>query len=239
MKTRKLAHGWQYAVYDCGDKVTKVPLSREDMREILLRRDVQYEEGELVALIDRLIMDRKESIAGVQGRGIDRSLVGNPIFKEGGIYLQDKSVTLRDKLNSLAGDIDGRHRVIDEYVRFISECWRRGFSERTYNLTKNNAYNHSGVVLIDFGEITFSKEEVVSDIEDLRWLKSWSFMNDLDPEGREYYRKQMKLYLTLENLDRYWGDAPMSARNLNYNSPYSKTINLSTGMHFLFPLNAQ
>ena len=56
-------------------------------------------------------------------------------------------------------------------------------------------------------EITFSKEDVVSDIEDLRWLKRWSFMNDLDPELREYFRKQMKLNLTLDNLDRYWGEA--------------------------------
>jgi len=207
MKTRRLAKGWQYAVYDCGDKVMKAPLSREEMREALLRRDVQYEEGELEALIDRLIMDREESIARIQGRCIDRSLLGNPIFKEGGIYLQDKSVTLRDKLNELVGDIEGRHRVVDEYVRFIIECWRRGFSERTYNLTKNNAYNYSGVVLIDFGEITFSKEDVVTDIEDVRWLKSWSFMNDLDPELREYYRKQMKLNVTLENLDKYWGEA--------------------------------
>lgn len=121
-------------------------------------------------------------------------------------------MTLRDKLKELGGDIEGRHRVVDEYVRFIIECWRRGFSERTYNLTKNNAYNHSGVVLIDFGEITFSKEDVVSDIEDLRWLKRWSFMNDLDPELREYFRKQMKLYLTLDNLDRYWGEARASPR---------------------------
>ncbi|MCK4318656.1 hypothetical protein KAW53_07835, partial [Candidatus Bathyarchaeota archaeon] len=68
MKTRRLAQGWQYAVFDCGDKVMKAPLSREEMRELLLRRDVQYEEGELEALIDRLIMDRKESIAGVQTR---------------------------------------------------------------------------------------------------------------------------------------------------------------------------
>ncbi len=31
MKTRRLAQGWQYAVYDCGDKVMKAPLSREEM----------------------------------------------------------------------------------------------------------------------------------------------------------------------------------------------------------------
>jgi len=30
MKPRRLAQGWQYAVYDCGDKVMKAPLSRED-----------------------------------------------------------------------------------------------------------------------------------------------------------------------------------------------------------------
>ena len=207
MKTKRLAQGWQYTVFDCGDKVLKIPLSREEMRASLLRRDVQYEEGELEALIDRLIRAREESIAGVLGRSIDRSLLGNPIFKEGGIYLQDKSVTLRDTLNLLAGDIEGRHRVVDEYICFIIECWRSGFSERTYNLTKNNAYNQSGLVLIDFGEITFSKEVVVNDIEDARWLKSWSFMNDLDPEIRDYFRKQIKLNLTLENLDRYWEEA--------------------------------
>ncbi len=200
----KISQGWQYAVFDYGDKVKKVPHSREDIRQLLLRRDVQYEEDALEVLVDRILEYRDESVAGLPETEVDRSLLGDPVFLENGSFLQDKVITLRDKLDELEGDTEGRRLVIDEYIDFIFKCWKNGFSERTYNFTKNNGYGSCGVILIDLGEILFFKEEVADTLKEKRWLKSWSFMNDLDAELREYYEQEMNRKLTLGNLDKYW-----------------------------------
>jgi hypothetical protein len=202
----KIGHGWQYSVFDYGDKVKKVPHSREEMRQILLRRDVQYEEGALEVLVDRILEYRDESFAALQRMDIERSLLGDPVFLEDGSFLQDKVITLRDKLDELEGDTEGRRLVIDEYITFMFKCWKNGFSERTYNFTKNNGYGSCGVILVDLGEILFFKEEVAYTLEEKRWLESWSFLNDLDAELREYYKREMNRKLSLENLEKYWGD---------------------------------
>jgi hypothetical protein len=202
----KVNQGWQYTVYLCGDRVKKVPHSREEIKQILLLREARYKPGELEALVEKLVRDRDESIARLQEMNINRSMLGDPVFLGDGSYYQKRSVTLRDKLDEFDGDVEGRHRIIDEYVGFIIDCWKNGFSERTYNLTKNNAYNSNRVILIDLGEITFSKEDVERDIEGKRWLKSWSFIHDLNPELKEYYKQEMKRNLTKENLEKYWGE---------------------------------
>lgn len=202
----RINQGWQYTVYMSGHRVKKVPHSREKIKQILLRRDTQYKQGELEALVDRIVRERDKSIARLQEMKIDRSMLGDPVFLEDGSFYQNRSVTLRDKLDELNEDIEGRHKIIEEYVKFIIKCWKYGFSERTYNLTKNNAYNSNGVILIDLGEITFSKKDVAKDIKEKRWLKSWSFLNDLDPELKEYYKQETKRSLTTENLEKYWGE---------------------------------
>ena len=98
---------------------------------------------------------------------------------------------------------------IDEYINFIFDCWRNGFSERTYNLTINNGVNSDGkIVLMDFGEITFKKSDVKRAIKTKRWRKSWSFKKDLGKEIRKYYDNRMVEQLTLSNLEKYWREAP-------------------------------
>lgn len=208
----RIKQGWQYTVYMYMHTVKKVPHTREEIKQILLRRDTQYKQGELEALINRIVNDREESIARLQKMKIPRSMLGDPVFLEDGSYYQNRSVTLGDKLDELEGDIEGRHRIIEEYIRFIIRCWKNGLSERTYNLTKNNAYNSNGVILIDLGEITFSKEDVAKDIKEKRWLKSWSFIHDLDLELKEYYKQEMKRNLTTENLEKHWGETTNKKR---------------------------
>jgi len=210
----KIDQGWQYAVYEFGGKVRKIPNSRESIKQILLNRDFKYKKGELERYIDRIIKDRDESIVGVQEKKIDRSLLGNPIFLNNGEYLQDRATTLRDKINEFGDDIKKGRQIIDEYISFIIKCWKNGFSERTYNLTKNNAYNCKGIILIDFGEITFSKEHIADRISKQRWLKSWSYNNDLDSNLRDYYSKQMKKHLTIQKLDKYWQSSKTLKQNI-------------------------
>ncbi|MFP3952153.1 MAG: hypothetical protein ACLFVP_08470 [Candidatus Bathyarchaeia archaeon] len=202
----RVKHGWQYTVYMYGHRVKKIPHTRDEIKQILLRRDTQYEQGELEALIEGIVKDRDEAIARLQEMNIDRSMLGNPVFLEDGSYYQDRAVTLRYKLEELERYIERerQHKIIDEYITFVVRCWKNGFSERTYNLTKNNAYNSNGVILIDLGEITFSKEDIAKDINEKIWLKSWSFLNDLDPELKKYYKQERKRNLTLENLEKYW-----------------------------------
>lgn len=208
MKTNqiKIGQGWQYAVYDYGSLVMKIPHSRDEIEQILLSNGKGHKSKNLSTIIDEMIRSREDSIAGLQERNINPALLGNPVFFDDGSYSQDKAVALRDKLDELEGDIEDSNQLIDNYVNFILECWRNGFSERTYNFTKNHAYNHRGVILIDLGEIDFLRDSVENNIREERWLKSWSFQRELDSELRTHYKKQMKENLTLKNLEIYWGN---------------------------------
>lgn len=62
------------------------------------------------------------------------------------------------------------------------------------------------VILIDFGELTFSRSYVASEIiKEKRWLESWSFNEGIkDSKFREEYKRKMKKRTTLENLEKYW-----------------------------------
>jgi len=211
-----IGQGWQYTVYDLGDRVRKIPHSREETEQILFSRGRKYKEGELEIIVDNIIRSREESIAGLQKRKINQALLGNPIFLDNEIYLQDKAVPLRDKFSEFRENIKEGHQLINEYTQFIFECWKNGFSERTYNFTINNAYNHRGIILIDLGEIAFSKGSIKNNIEEERWLKSWSFQKELDPKLKRYYKKQMKRSLTLENLEKYWMHCPSRDLNLDH-----------------------
>jgi hypothetical protein len=206
---KKIGQGLQFNVYEKGNKVVKTPTSRFQIKLKLLLWTHSYllKPYELKKEIERTIREREEVLQEIQRRKFEPSLMANLIFRENEIE-QDKLIPLGQYLR----DSETAKEKIDEYINFIFDCWKNGFSERTYNLTINNGVNSKrDIVLMDFGEITFRKSYVERAIKIKRWRKSWSFKKDLENDVREYYDKQMLKKLTLSNLNKYWKEA--STRN--------------------------
>jgi len=204
---KKIGQGLQFNVYEKGDNVIKTPTSKSQIKLKLLLWTSSYllKPSKLEKEAKRTIKERKEVLQEIQRRKLELSLMANLIFRENEIE-QDKLIPLGQYL----GDYETAKEKINEYINFIFNCWKNGFSERTYNLTINNGVNPNGnIVLMDFGEITFRKPDVERAIKIKRWRKSWSFKKDLKKEIKKYYDKQMLEKLTLSNLNKYWREAPI------------------------------
>ena len=129
-------------------------------------------------------------------------MLGNPVFLKGIDYEQDKIELLETYLNRIPDE--EAKKVIDRYIENIFESWRQGFSDRVYNFTINNGIDKNGdVILLDFNEITLSKDEVLKRIESKRWLRASSYIR-LNPLHKEYYHQKMESSMTKVNLELFW-----------------------------------
>ncbi len=206
-----LDKGLQFKVYDLGDKVKKVPTNKKEIRETLLKWQPSYREkkNKLEKKVEKTIQERENVIEKLKNRKeeIDFSLLGNPIFKENCI-IQNKVKPLGSIIKEMIqkNNYSELQNIIDKYIDLIQKCWQNGFSERTYNFTINYGMNSKEkVILIDFGELIFSKDHVAEKIKEERWIKSWSFYGEIkDSRFKKEYKKKMKRRLTLENLEKYW-----------------------------------
>ena len=77
----------------------------------------------------------------------------------------------QDRVEILGNCLKGKDakRWVDEYIEFIFECWKNGFSEKTYNFTINHgvALNRK-IVLVDFGELNFTKSKIKGEINSMK-----------------------------------------------------------------------
>jgi len=130
---------------------------------------------------------------------------GNPNFESKGIYTQDKVQTLGAALKN-APEAEAK-KIINGYIDLILLHWQYGISERVFNCTVNNGIGADGaVILLDFGEVSFSKKSVESRIIAKRWLKSFSY-KDFPKEFQDYYGDRLAKKLTTHSLDKLWGAA--------------------------------
>ena len=133
---------------------------------------------------------------------IDLTLIGAPIFLAGIDYEQDK-VEILENILKRSSEAENQ-KIIDMYIENIMECWRNGFSDEVYNFTINSGLDTFGkMILIDFNEVTFSKEDVLRSINSKRWLKSWS-LGQIDSNLKSYYVEQMERKITSNSLEKNW-----------------------------------
>lgn len=200
----RIAQGLQFNVYSKNDdKIIKIPTSNIQilLKLILWEPLYLFKPISLRKTLRKTISDRDESIKNIQKIKLNKELLANPIFRAKEIE-QDKVKVLGKYLKK---DFNEAKQYINKYIESIFQTWSYKFSDRIFNLTINSGIDKTNkVVLIDFGELTFKKEDVIKAINTTRWEKSWSFKKDLNKEVKEYYKKEMKEKITLSNLDRYW-----------------------------------
>lgn len=196
----KIGEGLQYVVYDLGDEVKKVPKSKDEMLEYLKKwhdSEEQAQEG-----VEKGVRRRKKMEQKLESR----SFPVLPDFRfEEGVVFQDKVKVTEDALQEV-DSLEGKKRIIDDYVELVKSCWRFGFHDMSYNFTLNTGFDgERNLLQLDLGDLIFSKQRIKDEIQDKKWLTdSWSYTDYLEDEIKPYYRKRMKEEITVENLDELW-----------------------------------
>ncbi|MEI8129975.1 MAG: hypothetical protein WCG55_00530 [bacterium] len=189
--------GYTYTVYDIGgDRVLK------KMKPAVLQRLLHLSSGNSKKYIEQH-RTRARLLAETCR---DKALIGNPQYEIDGSYTQDRCEVIDTYF--LSHTLEENKKCVDMFIECIFETWKNGFSDIIFNFTRNNGLSHAGkVVLFDFNEITFVKNEVLALIETERWLHCYSFTKDLHAGAlKDYYAQAMATAMTRENLDRYWKD---------------------------------
>ncbi len=130
------------------------------------------------------------------------SIIGNPLFINDTDYKQDKVRELRN-INTL--NEEDFISVINEYTNLLKELWSFGVSDSVFNFSVNCGYNKNNeLILIDFNEMTFYKNEVRTQIINKAWLQRFSYMT-LTKEKQELFNEIFSREITEESLEKYWG----------------------------------
>ncbi len=203
---KKIGSGVEAKVFRLNNRrVLKVPLTHKERLKVLKR---WYPQMSRVRL--NKMAKSSDSEMDYYQRNLVRHVVkkapwllGNPVFLRGHRYTQDKVTVLGEYL--LDHSLAQNKRAVQAYVRCITQQWGYGFYQKVANFTINYGIEKSGrIILIDLGELTFSKEDVARIIREKRWLKSWSYKIMKDERLKAYYAKIMQKNLTLRVLNRLW-----------------------------------
>ena len=206
---RKIGEGYHYSVYDLGNnRVLK--RQKKKWRVLLyilfvncfLPRTVREYKNAL-----RNIEETKYVYKGIQERFADLKLFGHPVFLQGIDYEQDK-VTIFKKALLIETD-ESIKLYIHKYIQSIHKLWRRGCHEKVFNFTINTGIEKDGtIVLIDFNEISFDKEDARKDILNQTWKHRWSYTHLRlllsSREIQDFYQRRMEEELTTEKLESLW-----------------------------------
>jgi hypothetical protein len=199
-----IGQGAQFKVFDVGSQVRKVPNNKPEVLEVLRSWDTKSTNIALEKEANMLINDRTESIEKIRKSKVDLSIIGNPKFLSNGEILQDKVVILGDALER--SEEKEWKKLIDGYIDNIFLQWRYGFADRIFNFTVNNGVTKQGeIVLIDFCEITFDKDRVLSHINYKKWESSAALRWHIkDEKLKQYFLEQMDNRVTKEALEKNW-----------------------------------
>lgn len=202
----KIGSGLQYNVYDLNNgRVLKKTRTRKE-RFIWWSERVSETDEKIEKRCDDAEKDTKESTKRLKKilQQKDYSLCGNPRFLEDSEYEQDKLMPLCKYFSQHS--LEENKKIIDGFIQCTLKIWGLGFADKVFNFTINNGVNKDdNVVLIDLGELIFSKKELIKVIRDKIFLTSWSYGEDIeDKRLQEYYHEQALKFFTLEAVNTFW-----------------------------------
>ncbi len=147
----------------------------------------------------------QQSITGLKARLCDanRQFFGEPVFTNPLSYHQDSAVTLLDYFS--AHLFAENQTIVDAYITHMFAMWSCGIADTVFNFTVNHGVTSSGsVIIVDLGELTFSKETIADLIRERTWERQWSLKTMPDSELKTYILDQMRSRITVANLETRW-----------------------------------
>ncbi len=201
-----IGRGLEYTVYSMTNgRVRKRPNTVAEQNDVLLSWCIDGEKrrNKIIESINNLSEISVELVQEILAAyRIHKSLLGSPVFKKNGSYTQNKIVTLDAYFEN--HNISENEKVVDKYVEFVHHLWMAGMCDGTFKFLENNGINNEGdLVQLDFGEMIFTKEKVISLIESKKWL-SQNFRFIADESLKLYIEERFEQELTLSKLEKFW-----------------------------------
>ncbi len=206
---RKIGEGYYYSVYELSQ--TRVVKKQTGSKSKLIKLILWYAHNPVLLLkkISTLKQSATESIllSKKLAEIADlKEILGNPVFINDFEYQQDKAVPLE----SLSHSKDEKEFLlrVQEYIDANILLWRFGYGEIVYNFTLNAGISAvtDRVILLDFNELTRSKERLIEDIQTKKWstqasmrgLKKWH------PALQHKVQALLESAFTLETVEKTW-----------------------------------
>ena len=199
----KQGGGWQYEVRYRGTKVVKRPKSAVEIAKTVVGCNATYYLPRPMAVLSevrRMRRLRRESVAALKRASVDRSLLAGVRF-DGQRVIQERATPIGERLEAV--DETARRELLDRCIDCLFDCWRQGLCDGSYSFADNYGVLEGRVVLLDVGELHFSKRSVARDVSERPWIGSYTDQW-LSPSDRDYLRSQMGRRVTVDRLDRIW-----------------------------------
>jgi hypothetical protein len=130
-------------------------------------------------------------------------LIGNPSFVNKTNYEQDKVVLLMEYFES--HNLEENKRIVDSYIDLIKTLLLHGVHDHVYKFKNSYGIDKNGkVICIDFNEMTFSKDEVITLAQEERWRTEAQFTKLKEGELKKYLAAKFKETLERDVINDLW-----------------------------------
>jgi len=192
-RKNKIGEGWQYAVYDIGNKqVYKKFHSKWRLFWIITKTIFPFKYNSIWKIPSYVKSSRRramDSFRFLNACHIEKKLIGNFVQKNDLDFVQDKVVPLGQYLDKCSL-LEGK-KVIDDFVALNKIFLQKGFIDKSFNIGKNFGINKSNsVILIDIGELYSDPREIKKQIQNRAWTKHY-VVEHISEELRAYFVQQM------------------------------------------------
>jgi len=199
--------GWQANIEYFKDYVIKTPKTEQEIRETVARYLNSI--GKIEEL-DKRVKDMRDGwIRGkeiILNTKIPLKMLGNVELLEDGRVKQRRCRVLEEVWNELFknGKIAEMESLIDKSLNFILDLWKYGIHETTGKIGYEFGLIGEDIILIDFGELSQKKSTAEKQIAKKYWEKS--IAKYCEKEVAECFNKKASIMLTLDNLNKNWGE---------------------------------
>jgi len=206
-KLKLIGNGVQYFVYDLENgSVLKKKTSFIQKISIYRKWWPDMKWTTCISYALNSTKDTKRARKFVLNNSVVSSLLGCPHYPNKYFrrynFIQKKLVPLDVYIRD--SQLASNKEILKKYVDLVKKTWAYGFSDKIFNFDRNCGVDETeNVILFDFCEITFLKEEVRELIENQYWLRKESY-RDLSEELQLYFKELMSQELTIDNLEKVW-----------------------------------
>jgi hypothetical protein len=202
----KIDSGYQFKVYDKGEHVEKRRRSKIGVFPSIVGFNpfIILKPVELRRKFNSIIEKREKGIKKVEKGFFPEKLIPESYIKDE-VLTQEKVRMVQEEIEE-SGEERSRE-LIDEFVEFTKECWKHGFCESSFNFTVNHGLRGGEMVLVDIGEVHYSKDEIKTDIKNKKWLGQWIYQERLPDGLKGYFKEKMNEEITVDDLEKNWKKA--------------------------------
>ncbi len=205
---KKIGEGFYYKVFNLGNgRVLKKQMSFfSRVRKLIAWGGVEGISP--FAMLNYQKMQKKFNASLVGSRELlnvlPQSILGNPVFLNNYEYEQDKVIPLVDTLPYFTDEQFFARAY--EYVVLQKLLWTYGYSDQVFNFTINCGIDEKTkkLILLDFNELTSSKEKVLKNIANKKWNTQMSLRDFPRAELKEHISRLFENEFTNQEVETLW-----------------------------------